>query len=285
MKNWIQKIGLGTVQFGLNYGINNSVGQVEGEEVKRILQKAQEVGIQTLDTARAYGNSEKVLGEYISNVDFFEIVSKFSKSPNEILNSLQFLKAEKLYGYLFHSFSVFLESPSFFDSLLQLKKEQKVDKIGFSLYYPHELEKLFDQNIVFDLVQIPYNIFDRRFEYLFPELKKRNIEVHVRSIFLQGLFFMPPEKLSAHFDDIKSKLRKLQLQAKEMQLSLATLPLYFVLQNSDIDKAILGVSSVRDLQENLKVVAHFDAIQKLNLDITVFEEDDQNIILPFLWKN
>lgn len=284
----MNKLALGTVQFGLDYGISNTQGQVKSKEVGEILTLAKEKKIHILDTARAYGNSEEVLGKYIEKENTFNIISKLSagvKNVSEEINqSLKNLKQNKLYAYLFHDFSDFEKKPLLWNNLKQEKENRKIKKIGFSLYYPKQIEILWQKNIQFDILQVPYNLFDRRFEPYFEKLKNQNVEIHVRSIFLQGLFFMQPEKLSKHFESVKYKINRLQQLAKENQLTLASLPLFFVIQNPNIDKAVLGVSNLNDLQENLKILENCNEIQKLNINFNLFNEENEKIILPFLWK-
>ena len=195
MKN--NKLVLGTVQFGCQYGIN-SVGRPNSQMVSEILNEAQLGGITTLDTSAGYGDSEEILGN--NAVDKrFKIISKYPKCNKTISvtidETFRNLKCNKLYGYLLHHFSVYLEDKNIWKEFIKLKDEGKVEKIGFSLYEPFELDVILKDNIPFDLIQIPYNIFDRQFEPYFEILKEKNVEIHVRSTFLQGLFFKDRNKL------------------------------------------------------------------------------------------
>lgn len=284
------KIGIGTVQFGLDYGISNTNGKVSQNEANQILQLAKKSTISYIDTARAYGNSEQVLGNFINILgNQFKIISKVSPSAKntyeEVNNSLQDLQVEKLYAYLFHDFDTFVNQPLLWEELNEIKLDGKVEKIGFSLYYPFQLDYLFEQNIDFDILQIPYNLFDRRFEPYFKKLKSKNVEIHVRSVFLQGLFFMDNQNLSTHFDSVSKKLTDLHVLAQTHKLDKAALPLFFVLSNPNIDITLLGLSSLSDLEKNLKTIESFERIKQLKLDFTSFEEQNDEIILPFLWKN
>lgn len=289
MNEFTRKIGLGTVQFGLDYGISNQRGKISHQEVASILKLSIKSGIDVLDTARLYGDSEEVLGEVLEDKQEFKIVSKLpstaDKVSTELEQSLRLLKRSSLYAYLFHDFLHFENKPYLWKQLVEERHKGRINKIGFSLYYPEQLENLWNQKIDIDIVQIPYNIFDRRFEPYFSELKRKRIEVHVRSVFLQGLFFMKKESLSSHFDSVKNKLFQLRELAIQNKISLSALPLYFVLKNSLIDKVILGISSFSDLNENLKTINSFEEIQKRNISLEKFREDDENIILPFLWQS
>jgi aryl-alcohol dehydrogenase-like predicted oxidoreductase len=289
-KNWIQKIGIGTVQFGLDYGISNQRGRVPQGEVQQILDLAAQHQICLLDTARAYGESEKVLGKALGKKSCFKIVSKLpsqtKSAKDEVLESLSLLEEQSLYAYLFHNFQDFEQKPALWDELVGLKAAGLIQKVGFSLYYPEELETLWSKNIDFDLIQIPYNIFDRRFEPYFQKLKEKGVEIHIRSVFLQGLFFMPLEKIAPHFAPVKEKLTKLERLAAQHQLSRAALPLWFALQDPNIDKVILGLSSIADLVQNLELIESFATHQQWfqSLPLETLEEDQEAIILPFKWK-
>ena len=139
------KLILGTVQFGMNYGINNTSGQVTPKEVNYILDEAGKAGINLIDTAYGYGNSEEVLGSSSSLHDHkFRIVSKYAKSDlspvEQYKASLKRLQVGKLYAYMVHSFSTYRDNPKIWPDFVRLKEEGIVDRIGFSLYSPIELE-------------------------------------------------------------------------------------------------------------------------------------------------
>ena len=141
----VNKIVLGTAQFGMNYGINNVRGQVTPTEVNEILSEAGDAGVLFIDTAYGYGNSEDVLGDSLSlHKRPFKIISKYSAdnlSPIEQYDaSLRRLKVDKLYGYMVHNFPTYSERPDIWDDFVKLKKEGRVERIGFSLYSPTELE-------------------------------------------------------------------------------------------------------------------------------------------------
>ena len=144
----MNKLTLGTVQFGIDYGINNSSGKVSKDEVFKILKYAEDNGIDLLDTSYAYGESETVLGEYIKkSPPFFKVISKLPRNDrknkiNIFFESIKKLHINKFYGYLLHHFDFFLRNPEIWEFFKILKKEEKAEKTGFVLYYPHELEYL-----------------------------------------------------------------------------------------------------------------------------------------------
>ena len=177
----ISRISLGTAQFGQEYGIANARGKVSKNEVVEIFDYARRVGINCIDTAFVYGVSESVIGGYLrENPSNFKIVSKLppleqyrpGKVAELLGQSLEHLGIKQLYGYLLHRFNDILVNGKIWDDLAHIKKSGKVEKIGFSLYSPEELVLLLDKEIEFDIVQVPYSIFDRRFEKQFSLLNR-----------------------------------------------------------------------------------------------------------------
>ena len=172
----MNKLVLGTVQFGLQYGVN-SAGRPGEEAVMRILEEAAKGRITTLDTSSAYGNSEEILGRCIPSGEPFRIVSKYPKGDTPVRemfeSSLRRLRVNRLYGYLLHHFEVYRNDPGVWEAFMALKESGKVQKIGFSLYSPDELELILKNKDPFDLLQFPYNIFDKKFQPYMKELHEK----------------------------------------------------------------------------------------------------------------
>lgn len=275
----MSKLVLGTVQFGLQYGVN-SAGRPDTEMVKQILHAAAENGIETLDTSSAYGNSEEILGESTGEKNF-KIVSKYPKGEESVTDkfagSLARLKTKKLYGYLLHHFEVYRNNPSVWEDFLKLKEEGKVSKVGFSLYTPEELELILKNDVQFDLLQFPYNIFDRKFESYLKALHEKGVEIHVRSTFLQGLFFRDRENLPGKLQPMKRYLLELDAYAKETGLSIPELALNYNLQNPYLDGILIGVDNVQQLLTNVHSIKE----TKVDLDIEVKEQD---LLNPVNWN-
>lgn len=274
------KLVLGTVQFGLQYGVN-SAGRPSQEAVKSILTEAAKGGIATLDTSSAYGNSEEVLGESIAVPDQFKIVSKYPKGETpvgEMFNSsLKRLKVDKLYGYLLHHFEVYKNNPAVWDEFIALKESGKVQKIGFSLYTPEELEFILKNGSPFDLIQVPFNIFDKKFLPYMKELHQKGVEIHVRSTFLQGLFFKDRNALPEKLQPMKKYLLQLDDFSKKSGLSISEIALNYNLQNPYIDGVLIGVDNVDQLQMNL------NSIKDTPIDIEI-EVKEQELLNPVNWN-
>lgn len=284
------KLILGTAQFGMDYGINNTRGKIPQTEVFEILNRALEAEIDVLDTASAYGESEEVIGVFIKKYKkILKIVSKFNQSDtlkiSAIFNSsLEKLGIDKFYGYLVHSFGQYKENPDIWGVLRELKSSGKIEKIGFSLYSPCELDYLFENKLDIDIVQLPYNVFDHRFESYFPILKEKGIEIHVRSAFLQGLVFMQPNNLPEYLVKAKDYVRNLQSISKESGIPISALCLDFILVNPCVDRLIMGVDSLKHLNENLIDIDSFKKIEGVYYSkLDKLAISDENLILPFRW--
>ena len=283
------RVALGTVQFGLDYGTQSPYPQVSLEEVDRIVIYAQRAGIDTIDTAAAYGESEQVLGKVLSRYKHeFKIVSKLTaSSPGQarqvIVASLKKLNNNYLYGYLIHDFEQFKNNPKIYTVLQDIQSEHKVKKIGFSFYFPKDLEYVLKNKIPFELVQLPYNIFDRRFEPYLDELKEKKVEIHARSVFLQGLFFRNPYTLPKYFEPIKNQIISLQRLANKLSLPINILCLLFVLGKLQIDKLILGVHTVAQLQHNLEASNFLNRINELTPQLDSYQIENLKMIVPLYW--
>jgi aryl-alcohol dehydrogenase-like predicted oxidoreductase len=259
------RLALGTVQFGLQYGIANRVGKVPFNEVRSILRKAGSMGIDTLDTAIAYGDSEGVLGR--AGVQGWSIVTKLPALPEgcdnvggwveaQVQGSLNRLDVGVLDGVLLHRPLQLLGNfgQPLLSALELLKKRGIVRKIGISIYGPDELEKL-EGVMQFDLVQSPLNIMDRRLieSGWARRLKEQGVELHARSIFLQGLLLMAPEKVPGQFARWAAVLDGWTSWLNETDLSPLQACLGYAMSVPEIDKVVVGVDNVEQLAEILAI--------------------------------
>ncbi len=282
------KIILGTVQFGLSYGISNSTGKVSPTDVSKILAEAKTNGISILDTSYAYGDSEVVLGTVLENDSYFKIVSKLPRTtgkPKSIFDeTTQRLKKNKLYGYLIHHFDYFKGTPSVWSDMKALKKEGLVEKVGYSLYHPSELEYLFSQDTDFDIIQIPYNLLDRAFEPYLKELKHRNVEVHTRSVFLQGLFFKPVDELPGRLQPLKPYLVAMTEFCKERDITMEELALNGVIHHPCIDGVLVGVDNIAQFQKNIKSI-WTEIPAKISEFIDNLDVKEKELLNPVNWNS
>lgn len=284
----MNKIVLGTVQFGINYGINNTSGQVKPDEVARILNKAAENGVLTLDTSSAYGTSEQVLGDTLRLTGLqFNIVSKYPKGDigvkKTFQESLRKLGVKHLYGYLVHHFDFYQEHPDIFDEIKALKEDGKIKKAGFSLYNTQQLQYLLDSNVNFDIIQFPYNIFDRQFEPYMPVLTEMGVEIHTRSAFLQGLFFKNTDSLPEKLKPLKNYLDILHQFCQQESISVEEISLGYVLANPNVSGALIGVDNHHQLESNLKIIAIRLASKNINF-IKSIEIQEKDLLNPVNWN-
>ena len=253
----MSKLALGGVQFGIDYGIANTKGQVQIEEVQSILNYAKKNGVNILDTASGYGDSEEVLGKV--GVDNFQIITKttsIKQGVNGVVRifyqSLKNLKQKKAYGLLIHDINE-IEHKRFdalFIELARLKQQGLVKKIGVSVYNSQQIDYVLD-NFSIDLIQLPINILDQRLinDESLVKLKKHNVEIHARSALLQGLLLMSINAIPSWFEPIKDTLKLFHEEAKKQNLTKLQLALGFVQSLTEIDKVVVGVDSLQQLRE------------------------------------
>lgn len=279
-KSYFSKIGLGTVQLGTEYGIANKTGRPDAGEAREILNTAFDMGIDILDTAAGYGTSEVVIGN--NNPERFNIVSKWSEDPSDQLKmSLKKLNANTLYGWMAHRADDLIKDPGNWDIMLDQQEKGLVQKIGYSLYAPYQLEALLKMDFIPDIVQVPCNVLDERFVPYFQELKNLGCENHCRSLYLQGLFFMDPQQLPSFFEPIKKWLKDL---SNEFQTKIEKIG-FLVRSVTDIegvDKVILGAESAAQLIDLKKALTNSANNLTSRVSLESFSIN-QEIINPSLW--
>lgn len=265
MSKVINKLALGTANFGLDYGINNTNGHLSENQAHKILQLSVSSGLKTLDTAAAYGNSEEVIGKFSSST--LDIVTKLGRIPADILNipeyieaqvnkSLRLLNRQSLYGLLLHSPDQLNEpmGPQIIKTLSFLKATGRIKKVGISIYSTEILDSIWNHFLP-DIVQAPFNLFDQRLltSGWATKLLSKNVEIHLRSAFLQGLLAKPISKLPAKF----SKWEKSFVEFEEWQaktgMSRLALALKFCLYQPWANKVIVGVDSSEQLANLIQI--------------------------------
>ncbi|EMJ86890.1 aldo/keto reductase [Leptospira meyeri] len=292
------KIGLGTVQFGMDYGVSNQTGKTNQAEVNLILNKALELGIRKLDTAYLYGDSESVLGQNQKELNRFDVITKtrkfgyttFTKDDAKLiresfLESLSRLKLNKVYGLMFHDSSDLLKENSgyLWDELVSLKAEDKVTKIGVSVYSPNQTEEILKKYPI-EIIQFPLNIYDHSFlqNGFLSKLKKLDIEIHVRSVFLQGLALMPSNELPAYFKSVKNHIQECQEILRSRGITMLEVALDFIKSIQEVDFAILGINNTSQL---LEIIDSYHSEKNFDgIDYSNFAIFDENITNPSKWK-
>jgi aryl-alcohol dehydrogenase-like predicted oxidoreductase len=256
-------LALGTVQFGLSYGVANRTGQVSVVEASAILDQARAAGVDTLDTAVAYGESEARLGEI--GVAGWRLVSKLPPLPHGCVDiaqwardsamaSLDRLRVPRLHALLLHRARDLLEpgGDALYRALVDLRSDGVAGKIGVSVYGPDELEDLWPR-FQLDMAQAPFNIVDRRLASSgwLQRLHDSGAEIHVRSAFLQGLLLMDSHARPAYFASWQALWKRWDDWRSREKLSAVAAALGFVMAHPQIDRVVVGVDSVKQLQEIL----------------------------------
>ena len=284
------RLVLGTAQFGLPYGISNSSGQVSRAEIRNTLDFAWGSGVRALDTAIAYGDSESRLGEYgvtgwrvISKLPHVELDGSALSAEVEglVAGSLERLKIPRLQGLLLHRSGDLLgpRGAALYRCLLSLKKSGLVEKIGVSIYDPQELEDV--SGFELDLVQAPFNILDRRLadSGWLSRLASRGTEVHVRSIFLQGLLLMTRERRPSAFGRWGSLWKTWDAWQAETGVGPAAACVQFALSFPQIHGVVVGVEGAKQLDEILRAG---DAVG-VPLPPASLRTEDVDLINPSRW--
>jgi len=290
------KIGLGTVQFGLDYGVSNVAGKVPEAEAASILTHAEAAGIDTLDTSTGYGDAEEVLGRISTAWDSAKIVTKTpvlrqmtdASSVTDVITttferSLNRLGRSTLYGLMVHLAEDLLgpDGDEVWSAMQGLKDTGKVAKIGTSCYTTGEARTLADRYPL-DLIQVPFNLFDQRMltDGMLAYCMDKGVEVHTRSAFLQGLLLMDPDNMPDGFSSAERPLRAFRAKAEAMELSPLALALGSVLSRPEIDRVILGVTNVSELEE---ILVAAEAAHGLTADLSDMAQSNEALITPSMW--
>lgn len=290
------RIGLGGAQFGMDYGVSSRTGKTPPEEIEKILVTAAANGIEVLDTAACYGDSEAALGRVLPPGAGFRIVTKTpgfagrtvtAAAADELeqtfRRSLEKLRRSSVYGLLAHRADDLLGQGGelLMGRMKALRAAGLVAKIGASVYSAEQIDGLLAR-WDFDLIQLPVNLLDQRLVRggHLARLKARGVEIHARSAFLQGLLLMSPEQLPAYFGPIRPHLEACRRSFAAAGASPLAAALAFVLGLEEVDAVICGVNDHRQLEE-LCVAAGAGAAVA---DFGRFALDDERFINPANWK-
>jgi len=283
-----KRLGIGTAAFGLDYGISNSDGLVPLERVNKILEIGLSKGFSVIDTARLYGIAEERLGMLSVTHKFPKIVTKFpeiqrdaSEIGQHLRDSIKALNVEGVYGLLAHRASDLMgeKGKESREILEKLRETGLVERYGVSAYSPREVERVFEGGDV-GIVQVPLSIFDQRFitSGWLKELERRGVEVHVRSVYLQGLAFMDVANLPDFFASIRSNLVEFHQMVEESECSVEQICLQFVLMQPEVTSAIVGFTHQSQI----------DAIRDVCISPQIpwddFRIEEECFVNPALWQ-
>ena len=287
------RLTLGTAQFGLAYGVNNVGGQPPLALVADILREARAAGFNLLDTAAVYGDAEARIGQLSALTQDFAVITKVQNGSDaqvqtEISASLARLGRPTVAGILFHSALSFSSTDDGWRALLAARASGKTAQIGLSTYrMAHLLTGDFAATAPPrqpTLLQVPLSVFDQQ---IIPHLaylaEERDVEIHVRSAFLQGLLLREPDALPTFFAPIAPKIRQLHALAAAAAIPLNALLLLFAVQTPGVRRVVIGVDSVANLLENLRAAAYWKAALAVRPHLLALAETTDTFTLPYTW--
>ncbi len=281
------KLALGTVQFGLAYGAFNVDGRPSLDSVSAILDQAATLGVDLLDTAQAYGESETVLGSLRAS-DRFKLVTKVQKPEavgdlsRMVDDSLARLGTGNLYGLMAHNADDLLGigGDALWNEMESLRGQGLVEKNGLSVYTPEQADLALSRFGV-SIVQLPLNVFDQRVirSGTLERLKARSVEVHARSMLLQGFALADPDALPPHLQRFRAEVEAFVRHCRaggQTRLAAA----YGFVASQAVDKIIVGIDSPEQLAE---IGLAASANQSAALDCTLLASHTLDLIDPSRW--
>jgi len=260
----LSSICLGSAQFGLDYGITNLQGKPSNNEIKEIINFANSSGIEYIDTAKGYGSSEKIIGKFTENLENIKIITKFPKQEQSnwskktiekwedlLYSSLKDLRRKSIEGYLIHSIED-IKNPRFdmlLNWLIQKKEQGLIKKIGLSIYEAADLINIPLDYI--DIVQLPLSIFDQRLllDGTIDNLIKKNIFIHIRSLFLQGVLLNKTIKTKNFSKDFLLHHRYFHEEITKNKTTPLNEVFKFAKNLNGIECFIIGVNSLEEIKE------------------------------------
>ena len=285
----MNRIVLGGAQLGLPYGILNNGESMGDVQVAEILDSAFEFGINQIDTAIAYGNSEALIGTH--GQGRFAIISKLPPIPDDcsdvqgwvyehITSSLSRLRVTQLDALLLHQPSDLTgkHGESLYSSITQLKNDRLIGKFGISIYSPQDLHGVLG-NFVLDVVQTPFNVFDQRISHHYETLSSLGVEIHARSIFLQGVLLSEEGQLPSYFDQWRPAFEQFRDWTVQNRLTPIEACVAFVLNQSHVSRIVVGALNAKQLSESLKVIPRVGTTSPFSLRI-----NDINLVDPRHWS-
>ena len=298
MESPFSRIILGTAQLGMKYGIANTTGRPEPAEVCQMLDACREAGINTFDTAQAYGDSESVLGAWFGSLkDFFPnvitklapgtVLADYSEVFTSLEASLKRLRLRTLFCVMLHREDLLPELDDAAGKVFSLlQRNGLVQNIGISVYSPKVAKQALLHPLI-SIVQIPSSLLDRRFEKagIFSLARKLGKQIHIRSVLLQGVVCMAPEDLKNSlkaFRPVVGEFRKLCSRYSQEPAGVA---LIWALRRWEAAHCLIGVESLRQVHANIASLNFFDRFPpELERDLNSLRcPQDERLLNPSLW--
>jgi aryl-alcohol dehydrogenase-like predicted oxidoreductase len=286
----ISRLALGTAQFGLDYGISNVRGRVLESEARTILATAAAAGVGLVDTAASYGLAEATLGRNLDAAPGVRVVTKTIPLASGLAaveararRSLKLMTRESVYALLVHRPADLRENdgPALWRRLRSLQDAGLYEKIGISAYAddrPLELAEKFRP----DVMQLPVSLLDQRLvaDGTLSRLMDQGVEIHVRSVFHQGLIFLDPETLPPTLAHGAEKLEIVRDEIRKSGLAPLEAALDFVFSLPEPTCAVIGVTRHEELRQILRALCRPLAAMRWNR----FAMTDTVLLTPSLWS-
>jgi aryl-alcohol dehydrogenase-like predicted oxidoreductase len=290
------RLGLGTAQFGFDYGVANFNGQLSALEISKILTRAASVGVGVLDTAPAYGESEQILGACLKETWDFRLITKTTPIKQELINeshirdmsqtfenSLTRLNRNQIDTLMVHHAEDILArgGVNIFKKMQEWKQEGKIKKIGVSVYDSIQIERIYER-WHFDVVQLPISVYDQRLiqDGSLKRLASAGVEVHARSIFLQGILLMSSAMMPSYFSAFTRHHNRYLSFLNQSEITAVEAAIAFVKNCSEITNLIIGVSSEHDFDECIAAFA-----SNRHIDLAEYAIRDVGFIDPRRWPS
>ena len=291
---------LGTVQFGMDYGILNTP-MPDIDKSITCLDYATQNGINAIDTATAYGKAEEIVGMFLRkktiNRNNLWISTKFRPNTlddvnpsdykkvikDNIINSLRTLNTDYVDAYYLHS-ARYAFNDEILDALYKVKEEGLACKVGVSIYEPEEAFACFDSKYV-DIIQLPYSIFDHRMKEKGVFASDKRCHIDSRSAFIQGLIMMDKDEVPPFLEKAKPILSQIKKICTETGLNSIELAMAYVKREKAISHLVFGVDSLEQLKSDIEIFNNIDVSSDL---LKCIEEEfngiEAEIVMPSLWK-
>ncbi len=295
------KLCLGTVQFGMDYGI---VGQKKPDlnYAVRCLDFATQNGIDAIDTAKAYGTAEEVVGEFLKRHtvprEKLFISTKFRPNlldgleegkyrdvvRSELVEQLCTMRLDYVDAYMFHSAKYAFQEAAL-EAIASVQKEGLARKVGVSVYEPKEAKWCLDSRYV-TFMQMPYSIFDHRMKEagIFDKAASGTCEIHTRSAFIQGLVTLRPEQIPPFLKKAGPIIRKMDQICSDAGISRVQLAMAYVKREPAISHLVFGVDSLEQLEEDIRLFQKEAPAGLLGQIDSEFSGIEADIVMPSLWK-
>lgn len=292
--NRVDKLVLGTVQMGLDYGINNKIGKINENKAIEILEYAFNQGIRVIDTAEVYGTSHQVIGHYhkLNPSHSFKVITKIPKKiNNNLLQSkvnqyLNELRISNIHLLMCHDFETYKNDDELSDWLMYNKGSDYIEKVGVSVYTNSQVMNLLDGAKKLDVIQLPFNLLDNNYQRgaVLKYMNAESVITHTRSPFLQGMFFLDQKNDNEVYKSLLPYISELYKIANSVGITMHSMALLYSIQNKLINNVIIGVDSIKQLKLNFQTISDCFLTEEVIKRIDGIVVHNVDLLNPSLWN-